>query len=317
MWCRSLHAALIGVAILAASAAPGLAAVDVSFQYALSNFSGTVKYGQVRISSDLAHDEVYVEDGGVVRVFNGSGMEIYTFGLDPALMAIRDLAVDERGDIVILSYDFTDAVRGPAFFLSRCNYRGEPREKIPVTGLTPPFSRIAPDRLVHHDGKLYLASTGQMLVAVLDRGGAFQKGYDVGRLVGVEDKDRADTEMSGFDVDADGDLLATVPVLFRAFVISPAGEVASFGKPGSAPGMFGVVAGIARDAAGNLYVADKLRSVVLVFDRDFKFIREFGGRGEKPGSLVAPDQVARGVSGKLFVTQGRNRGVSVFTASPD
>ena len=54
--------------------------------------------------------------------------------------------------------------------------------------------------------------------------------------------------------------------LFSAFRLSPGGEVAQFGRPGSGPGKFGVVAGIAADEAGYIYVADRLRSVVLVFD---------------------------------------------------
>lgn len=50
----------------------------------------------------------------------------------------------------------------------------------------------------------------------------------------------------------------------------------SFGRSGSAAGRFGVIAGIAVDRQGRVIVADKLKSVVMVFDKDFTFLSEFG-----------------------------------------
>ncbi|HMN03034.1 MAG TPA: hypothetical protein PKC17_09745, partial [Geobacter anodireducens] len=95
------------------------------------------------------------------------------------------------------------------------------------------------------------------------------------------------------------------------------GKVDSFGKRGSAPGKFGVPAGIAADGLGNYYISDKLRCAILVFDRQFKFIHEFGGRGDAPGSLVGPDDLAIDAEGKLYVGQLGKRGVSVFKVTHD
>ena len=88
--------------------------------------------------------------------------------------------------------------------------------------------------------------------------------------------------------------------------------MASFGRPGSAPGRFGILAGIATDSRGNLLVADKLKCVVMVFDKDFNFVTEFGFRGPRPENLILPDDVAVDRTGRLYVTQWRSRGVSVF-----
>jgi hypothetical protein len=55
----------------------------------------------------------------------------------------------------------------------------------------------------------------------------------------------------------------------------------------------------------------------MVFDKEFRFIREFGYRGDKPGNLIRPNDLAMGNSGKLYVTQVRNRGVSVFSLTSD
>ena len=48
------------------------------------------------------------------------------------------------------------------------------------------------------------------------------------------EKQLENIELNGFTVDDHGNLYFTVPVLFSAFVLSPQGDVRTFGKPGSA-----------------------------------------------------------------------------------
>ena len=64
-------------------------------------------------------------------------------------------------------------------------------------------------------------------------------------------------------------------------------------------------------------MVERLRSVVMVFDKEFRFLKEFGYRGDKPGNLIRPNEVAVGNAGKIYVTQVRNRGVSVFSVTSD
>ncbi len=109
----------------------------------------------------------------------------------------------------------------------------------------------------------------------------------------------------------------TVPVYFQVFKISADGKVSFFGKPGSAPGLFGVVSGVAVDASGNLFISDKRRHVVMVFDPQFRFLQEFGGYGEKRANLVYPDELALDRSGHLYVSQMKKRGVTVFQVVSD
>jgi hypothetical protein len=68
---------------------------------------------------------------------------------------------------------------------------------------------------------------------------------------------------------------------------------------------------VSTDDQGNLFVLDRLRSVVMVFDPDLTFQLEFGYRGEGPSNLIAPYDLAVG-NGKVFVSQARDRGVKVF-----
>jgi len=288
-----------------------------TFLYSLSNFNGKFPFSEVRVRTDRTRDEVYVIDRGIVRIFNNVGMEEFWFGDDPELGTIYDLAVDENGDIFLLSFDFSDPA-GRKCFVIRCNYRGEIKEKFPISGLPPEFFPFYPDTLMYRDGNCYLAGTGRGLAIATDKKGVFQRGYDFLKILKIPEKERADKELSGFSIDKSGNMLFTIPVLFKAYVVSPEGNMeASFGKPGSAPGMFGVVGGIAADDLGNYFVVERLRSVVMVFDKEFRFLHEFGYRGAKPANLIRPSDLALGNTGKLYVNQMRDRGVSVFSVTSD
>jgi hypothetical protein len=151
-----------------------------------------------------------------------------------------------------------------------------------------------------------------MRIVVTDTNGVFRKGYDLGSLVGVEEKKRADTDIGGFSVDREGNMIFTIPVRFAAFALSPDGKIKGFGRPGSAPGRFNIVGGIVADDRGNYYVADKLKCAVLIFDKNFNFLKEFGYRGLRPGNLIGPKNLVLDTRGRLYVSQRRSRGISVF-----
>jgi len=293
------------------------AEVKSTYLYSLANFYGKVPYSDVRIRVDRARDEVYVIERGIVRVFNDTGMELFWFGDNPALESIYDLAVDEKGDLFLLSFDLTNAL-DKKYFLIHCNYRGDSKEKITLTGIPREFSGFFPNYMFYRDGKFLFLSSGKMQVVVTDRQGVFQKGHDLAKILEIPEIDRPNTEVFGFNLDSEGNMLFTVPVLFKAYIVSPEGKVAgSFGKAGSAPGLFGVVSGVARDDQGNYFVVERLRSVVMIFDKEFRFLQEFGYRGDKPANLIRPNEVAVGNAGKLYVTQVRDRGVSIFNVTTD
>lgn len=313
---RGLWPYLLIAALL--TAAPGLwpatwAGPSVSYLHSLSNFNGRIPYGPVKIFVDDSQNEIFVAESNIVRVFNGSGMEVSWFGFDPALGLIRDLAADETGDVFLLSADISNPAQGVVPFLARCNYRGEFRERIEFKNLPAGFESFQPSRLTYRPGRFYLVDEAALRLAVVDAQGRFQQGFDLAALIDLEKDKHPDTEIFGFNLDEAGNILFTIPVLFRVFQLTPGGAIRSFGKPGSAPGSFGIVGGVAADRSGNIYVSDRLRSVVMVFDKNFSFLTEFGGFGDRPENLIRPGNIALGATGKLYVTQLRNRGVSVFS----
>jgi len=300
----------LAILMIMASSFSAQAAVKGAFVYGLSNFTGTIPYNWSRVVADKERNEIYVLYQNTVRVFNEAGMEIYRFGDDLDLGHIVDVAVDKNGDILLLTYKRLEGE--PVAEIIQCNYRGQPKSKIELKNIPGQFLSFFPNRMVFHDGSIYLASLMGLSIIVADHQGNFKKGYDLFSLLELEEKDRGSVEMWGFSVDREGNILFTVPALFRACIVSPDGKLNWFGKPGSTSGRFNIVAGIVRDSKGNYLVVDKLKCAVMIFDQNFKFINQFSQRGYKPGYLIAPDDIAIDNGDRIYVTQAARKGVSVF-----
>lgn len=281
-------------------------AVKGTFLFSLSDFTGPIPYNWARVSVDKERNEIYVLYQNSLRIFNESGMEVYRFGDDLDLGQIVDVSIGPMGDIFLLSY------KGVGSVIIRCNYRGVPKSKIEVKNLPREFLTFTPTRMIYSDGHFYLANHGDMRAVVTDQEGHFKRGYDLIPLLELQEKDRGNMDIVGFSVDREGNILITVPVLFKACVLSPDGKLSWFGQPGSVSGKFNIVAGIAKDRKGNYLLVDKLKCAVMVFDKNFNFLTQFGYRGLKPGNLIAPDEIAIDDSDRIYVTQSRMRGVSVF-----
>jgi hypothetical protein len=233
-------------------------------------------------------------------------MEIYHFGDDLDLGQVVDVAPDPNGDVLLLVYKQSGGE------IIRCNYRGEPKSRIELKHLPDELLKFSPTRMLYQDGHLYLANHGDMRIVVTDHEGNFKRGYDLIPLLELEEKDRGNMDIVGFSVDREGNILFTIPVLFKACTLSPEGTMNWFGRPGSTSGKFNVIAGIVRDSKGNYLVVDKLKCAVMIFDKSFNFITQFGYRGLKPDNLIVPDDITIDNNNRIYVTQSRRRGVSVF-----
>jgi hypothetical protein len=300
-----------------------LAGVTASFRYPLSNFSGPVRSQWAKLAVDRERNEIYSlrERKNDIRVFDEHGMEIFVFG--DGFASAADIAIGDDGDIFILSRGHKTAT------VHLLDYRGEHVSEIPLQNVPAAFSKFTADRLEFSQGSLYLVDSDALMVIVTDEAGRFKEGHDLNEhlkpfvpRLDREQKQIAnydwkkkkleDIDLNGFTVDVRGNMFFTVPVLFSAYKLSVDGELTEFGKSGSGRGKFGVAAGIATDDMGYVYVSDRLRCVVMVFDRDLQFQTEFGYRGNQPSNLTVPDDLAVDGSGNIYVGQAANRGVSVF-----
>jgi DNA-binding beta-propeller fold protein YncE len=298
------HIALFALAAAAAAAPAQAAVVGTPYLYNLSTTTGVLPLHGATLAYDGATKELYVLDGSQVLVFNETGMQVYAFGTTREVGGISSIAPYLDGDLLALS-----SYEGRMVLL-HLDFRGELVERMEPSGVPQEHAGFAASAMCFRDGRIYLANLGSMELLVLDAAGRFEKFFDVAALLQVADK-RQDYGIRGFNVDWKGNVLFTVQPLFRAYVLSLDGTLRAFGQRGSAPGKFNIVAGIAADEQGNLYVTDLLKSAVIVFDPEFRFVREFGYRGRKPGNITAPVDIAAG-GGKVFVSQYARRGVAVF-----
>ncbi len=302
--------------LLLATNIPAQAGVQMNFQYLLSDFSGPVSSQWAQVTADMERGEIYAFDPheNQVRIFNEHGMEIFSFGEDGQVNGASDIAVAEDGSIYILS----TLLAGKN--ITKLNYRGEPVVEIELENLPEDMQDFRASQLKYTGGSLYLLDADGLKILVVSTDGHYQAGYDlrshfdpfVAELEPEKRKSLA-LDISGFSVDKSGNIYFTTPALFTAFRLNVDGTIEDFGKAGSGPGKFGVVAGIAADGDGNIFVSDRLRSVVMAFDKSFNFLSEFGYRGTgAPENLVVPDDIVLDNNDKIYVSQGAGRGVSCF-----
>lgn len=286
--------------------------ITASYLYSLSDFTGTLPFTWVRVSVDDLRNEVYVAESGSVSIFNEAGMEIYRFGEDERLGQVLDVAALASGDLLLLTHQGHDSTPS----LVRCDYRGGFLERRPLAGLPSEWegSRgFRPTRMVLRGETLYLADLSGMRVAVADAAGAVRETVSLGPKLQMSGQQVGDSGLGGFDAGHDGTLYFTVPTQFRAFRMAPGREPEGFGQAGSSPGRFGVIAGIAADRNGTLYVVDTLKCAVMAFGPDLEFATEFGYRSfRRPEGLIAPKEATVADNGRLYVTQQARKGVSVF-----
>ena len=155
---RPAARAVLGPVVLAVSAlvlgaSAAAAQVRGNYLYTLSSFAGRLPYDWARVHVDQQREETYVIYQNLVRVFNASGMEVFSFGDDLDLGLLLDVAVDEKGDIHLLSQKDSRAI------VTRCNFRGGPVGTFEIRNL-PAGLEFNANRMVYRNGRFYFATTG-------------------------------------------------------------------------------------------------------------------------------------------------------------
>lgn len=289
-------------ALLLMAATPVLAGqITASYLYHLSDLDGVKRLSAAPLSMDHQKNEIYAMAGEAVYVFNSNGMQVFSFDYDSSLGLVNDLVATKTGLIILFRKD-------SQMRIMRCSFRAEPLEGIELKGIQAEFTDFVPNRLVSRGNRIFLVSYAAMQVVEIDERGAFVKGHDLAKMVGFTNKMRRESGLGGFALDNDGSFIFSIPTLAKVFRTSPDGKVDSFGRWGGAAGKFGVIAGVAVDSSGRIFVADKLRNAVMIFGRDFELVLELGAGG----ALAGPGEVAVGLDGKVYISQFRNQGISVY-----
>lgn len=304
---------LMTFASIAMAQAASAGEVQATYLYNLSDFDGVVTNSWARIAIDDSTGEVAIADttSGTVQIYTSTGMQIYEFILSD-FGFFTDFTMDREGHFLLMTRQRSNS----PFSVAKLNYRGELISRVYITGLPEGFpTDYYPQALACKNGLMYFVEMSSMLILVTDMNGVVQRTYEIAKMSQFDEKNRrGNSGIFGFTVDSDGNMLFTVPSMFLVYVISPDGKIKTFGQRGGAPGKFNVIAGIATDDMGNIYVSDRLKCAIMVFDREFKFKTEFGYRGYDPGNLIVPDRLAvDNRSKRLYVSQAANRGVSVFS----
>lgn len=280
--------------------------VTASYLYNLANFEGVVPYSGGSLVSDRFNNELFVLSGEAVTIFNSSGMETFRIEYDPSLGSVYDVAFKPDGNMLFLAHQASQ------MRIALCDYRGEILSFIKLRDLPTEFADFAPSRIFYHDGRLYMANLSSMQVVVTDGSGSFLKGYNISDMLNMTEQESADSGISGFNLSDEGNMLFVVGATAQVYKMEYDGRISGFGRRGSGPGKFGVPTAVATDRNGNYLVSDRLRGVVVVFDKNFKFLTEFGFRGFRPGNLIVPGSIAVDSNNRVYVTQLRRRGVNVY-----
>ncbi len=131
--------------------------IAAHFLYPLADVTGPIRSEGGRVFADPTRNEIYVLCSNVLTVFNSVGIEIDRFNNDMRLGLIADVAVDEQGHILTLSYK--SGVDSKSYEIIRSTYRAEPLERFEIKNLPAGFADFLPTRMLYREGRFYFADT--------------------------------------------------------------------------------------------------------------------------------------------------------------
>jgi DNA-binding beta-propeller fold protein YncE len=284
--------------------APEGGEVRVRYLFSLTAHTGKTTLDVPGLSWDPEGRELFVLFAGDLRVFNASGMEIFRFERHFELGRTVSVTPLPGGDLLVW------VIKGEESRLVRFDFRGRPIGEFTLSGVPPDLvgvGRVGPFRA---GDRLYFPDETGKRLAVTSLDGAFIAVRDLTLKFGdEEDKLEAnDLDRRGFWIDEKENVYFSFPLIFHVAVLGPDGKQRGFGEKGSTVGKFNVIGSVVTDEDGYIYVADVLKSTVMVFNPEFRYVGQVAGIHRPSGLLYA--------DGKLFVAQGRGAGIAVFGLIP-
>lgn len=270
----------------------------LEYVYELTTTTAKVTLAWPRLAWDPEGKELYLATSRGVQFFNEAGVETYRFTSATIVGNVTHAIPLRDGEMLVAT------AREQKRVLVRCDFRGEPIDELQLKGLPPELAEFEFGDVQRAGDKLYFFDAKKLRVVSTALDGTFSGVLDFRRAMEADGSPPGDLEPRGFWADEKGAVYVTFPMMFHVAVVSPTGEVKGFGQKGSVAGKFNVIAAVAADDDGYIYVADILKSSVQVFDPQFRFVGQTTG-------LVLPGGLAYG-GGRLYVAQGGKAGVAVF-----
>ena len=94
--------------------------------------------------------------------------------------------------------------------------------------------------------------------------------------------------------------------------------IRTWGSLGQEQGKFSdSIPGIAIDRLDNIYVIDRLQSVIQKFEGNGTFIKMWGSKGSTNGTMQKPEDLAiNSMTGDVYVTDTKNSRIQEFSEVP-
>lgn len=165
-------------------------------------------------------------------------------------------------------------------------------------------------------GRVYICDSGNSQVQVVNAGGAYQ--FSFSKLDG---KNNLQGPIFAA-VNSKGEVYVSDRITAEVYIFNSEGKFLKKFVPNNDPNFVWNPLGLTFGKQDRLYAVDSgVQNRVLVFDSKGKLIRQFGKKGqtwktgELKGQLFYPQKVALDSKGRIFVTDGNNKRVQVFTST--
>ena len=168
-----------------------------------------------------------------------------------------------------------------------------------------------PYGMAFNGDELYVADGGWGKILIYDTNGTFKRFF--------EPKDGVFFSIPAQLVIRDGKLMFPDLALSKVFVFDLDGNLLmTFGNKGEGRGQMLKPHGLAVDDEGGFYVSDSNNNRVLKFDKDGKYVKLMGQKGdEKPNDILTPRSMAVDSLGNIHIVSGLGATVYVFNQNGD
>ncbi len=264
------------------------------------------------VTADLVTGEVFVSDARTDRIviFDADGVFRHQIPGGTAFSAPRDVAVDADGRLIVL------ANRERRSAIVELDFDGRFLREIELSGLPEDAAPPNPVSLALSPAgdRLYVLDAANLRLWIAARAtGAVVASADLGRGAETE-RERRDRFLGRVDVYGDRVMVA-VPSEGQVWVFDLDGERRGWvGARGTSRCELAAPNAAAVDAAGTVVILDQQKMMMETWEASGnRCTGEHYGIGNAPGYLYFPSDLALDAAGRVYVTQGFEGRVQVYT----